>query len=177
MNQNHLRLLNALACLGICGILLIAQFCQYYNAELPCPLCLLQRLGFAAIGFGFILNAYNEPRASHYAIVLFGAIYTGMVGIRQILLHILPDTGYYGSPIFGLHLYTWSFIISGLCIFYTAFLLLCDNAPKTSYQRPGQSVYRGIFILLMLIVLMNAVTTFEICGLHACPDNPLRYLW
>ena len=50
------RALNALALLGVCGVLLAAFYWQIARGELPCPLCLLQRAALLGAGLGFMLN-------------------------------------------------------------------------------------------------------------------------
>ena len=97
------RRLNALGMLAVCFVLFAAFIYQFLLYELPCPLCLLQRVGFVAVGFGLGLNLLYGPRPRNYAFVLIAAIFGGSVSIRQILLHIVPGTGHYGSPVLGLH--------------------------------------------------------------------------
>ncbi len=45
MNRNQLTLLNTLGLLGMTAVLLIGFILQFVLNELPCPLCLLQRIG------------------------------------------------------------------------------------------------------------------------------------
>ncbi len=51
-----IRSLNVLGLLGISGVLLVAFIYQLVLGELPCPLCLLQRGAFVALGLGFLFN-------------------------------------------------------------------------------------------------------------------------
>ncbi len=60
MNNKNVALLNALGLLGITFVLLMASVLQVVLNELPCPLCLLQRLGFMLVMFGFMLNVVYE---------------------------------------------------------------------------------------------------------------------
>ena len=56
------RTLNALGMLAVCLVLILAFAYQFALYELPCPLCLLQRVGFVAVGFGLGLNLlYGIP--------------------------------------------------------------------------------------------------------------------
>ncbi len=80
-------------------MLVMAFAIQFILHEIPCPLCLLQRLGFLAIAFGFLMNLRFGLRPSHYAIVIISALYTSFVALRQIALHVVPGTGSYGSAI------------------------------------------------------------------------------
>ncbi len=78
--------------------------------ELPCPLCLLQRIDFIALGRGLLLNMRFGPSPLHYGLVIAAALFGAAAAGRQVLLHIVPGSGAYGSPLFGLHLYTWSLV-------------------------------------------------------------------
>ena len=120
---NVMEGLNALEILGIFVTLLMAFAFQFVLHELPCPLCLLQRIGFFSMAFGFLLNLRFGLRPSHYAFVILWALFTSFVALRQIALHVVPGTGTYGSPFLGMHLYTWSFVVSmGIIVFTTLFL-------------------------------------------------------
>jgi disulfide bond formation protein DsbB len=72
----------------------------------PCPICILQRAGFIAAGFGLALNLMFGPRPSHYSLAILGAMVGGIMSANQVLRYIVPGTGFYGNAIFGLHLYT-----------------------------------------------------------------------
>src|SRR5580698_8453161 len=101
---------------GIMLLLSLAFFFQIVMNELPCLLCILQRIGFLATAFGFLMNLRFGLRPSHYAMALTGALFTSFVALRQIALHVVPGTGTYGQPVLGMHLYTWSFLISMLIV-------------------------------------------------------------
>ena len=75
--------------------------------ELPCPLCLLQRILFAMLAIGPILNIRLGPRPSHYALSLLAAVAGGRLSTRQVLLHIMPGDAGYGTALLGYHYYTW----------------------------------------------------------------------
>ena len=113
---NFTQILNALGLLGLTLILLTALLLQFILGELPCPLCLLQRVGMVAAGFGLFLNLRFGPHPAHYGVVLLGALFGAATATRQILLHIVPGSGEYGSPLLGFHLYTWCLVIFMLAI-------------------------------------------------------------
>src|SRR5215213_7880022 len=127
MPPAHSRTLNALGLFGLAGILLVAFAYQFILGELPCPLCLLQRAAFAAAGVGLALNVSVGSRPSHYAITIISAFAGALISRRQVLLHIVPGSGSYGSALFGLHFYTWALIAFGLTIFAAAMLLMFDT--------------------------------------------------
>ena len=45
----------------------------------------------------------------------------------QVLLHIVPGSGAYGSALFGLHFYTWALIAFGVTVCAAAFMLLFER--------------------------------------------------
>jgi disulfide bond formation protein DsbB len=98
--------LNALGLYAIALILLVAFGAQLILHELPCPLCLLQRIQFAMLAVGPILNVRFGPRPSHYAVSLLTAAAGAAFASRQILLHVMPGDLGYGSALLGYHYYT-----------------------------------------------------------------------
>ena len=176
------RILNALGMLAICLVLIVAYFYQFFLYELPCPLCLLQRVGFVAVGFGLGLNLLYHPRPRHYALVLIAAIFGVSVSIRQILLHIVPGTGHYGSSIFGMHYYTWAAVVFFLIILGTSIMLLFerqyDQTVESASEKVlfgGSSLAKGAFFLMVFLGLANALTTFLQCGPGICEESPATY--
>ena len=65
--------LNALSLYAVALVLAAAFAAQLLLHELPCPLCLLQRLQFTLLAIGPILNVRYGPRPSHYALSLSAA--------------------------------------------------------------------------------------------------------
>jgi disulfide bond formation protein DsbB len=173
------RFFNALELVAVIVMLLMAFGFQMVLKELPCPLCLLQRVGFIGIACGFLMNLRFGLRPSHYAMVLLSALFTSFVALRQIVLHVLPGTGSYGDAIFGLHLYTWSFITCMFIVIATTFMLGIDRQyripHRTNIRKP--ILTQALFGMLSLLIVANIVSVGLECGLHACPDNPERYLW
>lgn len=172
------KIFNLLELLGVIVILALALILQYIYHELPCPLCLLQRIGFFGIIFGLLLNLRFGFRPSHYAIVLMSGIFTSAVSLRQIALHIIPGTGSYGTPLFGLHLYTWSFIFAVIIIIVTTLLLGIDRQYQEGYLDTNRSwnfLTHSMFFLVSIIMVINLISIFLECGLKQCPDNPVNY--
>lgn len=180
------KLLNAIDLIGLAIILLMAFAMQFLFKELPCPLCLLQRVGLIAIGFGFLLNIRYHIRTSHYALSLLAAVYTAFVALRQICLHIVPGSGFYGNAIFGLHLYTWVFVLCVLEIIYIAIVMSWPaqyvlskqhSEERDELKAPWAKRFSHIaFAIFFLVTIGNAISTLTECGLHECPDNPVHYV-
>ncbi len=128
--QNLRKFLNEIeiidSMIGIVGILIVlgtALVVEFSYKEEPCPLCLLQRVAFLNIGIALLLNLRYGNRVSHWAMVILSGAAGAAVSIRQILLHITDPVGF-GSPLMGLHLYTWSFIGFAIAIIGGALMLL-----------------------------------------------------
>jgi disulfide bond formation protein DsbB len=176
VHRSPLTAFNAFGVLGISILLLVAFYYQIAHAEPPCPLCLLQRAGFVVIGMGFLFNLRVGERASHYAMVLAGALITGFYALRQVMLNIAPDSTGYGSTLLGLHFYTWALIASACAVTYVALLLVAkDVLPRRSIE-VSQSVSNTLFSLFALLCAANLISTILVCGLTGCLANPVRYL-
>ena len=68
------KLLNALALIAVDTVLTLAFIDQLWFSDLPCPLCILQRAGLTAAGFGLALTIRLGPKPSHYAATILGAV-------------------------------------------------------------------------------------------------------
>jgi disulfide bond formation protein DsbB len=76
------------------GLLAYGYYLQYFEGQDPCPLCLLQRGFFYAIGITFVIGAVHGParlgaRIYAWAAFLFAAGGFG-VAARQVYLQHLP---------------------------------------------------------------------------------------
>lgn len=182
MRSNHERtclVLNQIAVFMLMIVLVIAFAFQFGDHEVPCPLCLLQRVGFVLMGFALMMNLRFGLKASHYMLGVAGALVALLSSLRQVLLHIVPGSGTYGGAIFTWHLYTWSFVAS--------FLFLCVSCVALCWQSYlGRTVrvsrskgYRALFYVLCVFFLtlcvVNFVSTYMECGLTYCPSDPISY--
>jgi disulfide bond formation protein DsbB len=168
--------LNALGLYGIALVLAAAFAFQLLRTELPCPLCLLQRVQFAMLAIGPILNIRFGPRPAHYAISLLAACVGAAVAIRQILLHITPGDPGYGSAFFGYHYYTWAFIVFATAIVLIGIILLFDGRTvEDGVERPVGSLARVAVWSVIGLTALNVISTLVECGFSSCPDNPTFY--
>lgn len=177
MRPDSARKVNLLGLTSISLVLLFAFVDQFAYHDVPCPLCLLQRAGFFSVGIGFGLNIRFGSRSAHYALMLLGAVVGGAISVRHILLHLVPGTGGYGPLVFGLHFYTWAFVLFSLIIVGVALMLMFD--PLFSYDVNTMPVLKGaegvVIIIFGLLALSNAVSVALECGGSLCVDNPLQY--
>ena len=171
--------LNALGLYAVALVLTAAFAAQLLLHELPCPLCLLQRIQFAALAVGPILNVRFGPRPSHYALSLFAAAAGFAFSTRQVLLHIMPGDAGYGTALLGYHYYTLALIGFAVAIVLIGAILLFDR----QFERDGaemQPVAPGPFAtvavwLVIGLTALNVASTLLECGFGACADNPVVY--
>ncbi|MED7789334.1 disulfide bond formation protein B [Francisella sp. 19X1-34] len=182
--KDLIKAISAIEITGIAIIIIAAFFFQFFMYELPCPLCLLQRLGLLAIGFGFLLNIRFHVRPSHYALSLLSAVFTSFVSLRQIALHVTDPVGF-GSKVLGMHMYSWVFVISMVAIIYIAIVMSYPKQYEIRQEPQEISEAKNkkiriftniIFLIFILVVFANVVSIFFECGLYQCPDNPKDYI-
>src|SRR5262245_36032437 len=178
MSRSLAITVNALGLYGIALVLAAAFAAQLLLKELPCPLCLLQRIQFALLAIGPILNIRHGPRPSHYALSLLTAAAGAAFAMRQVLLHIMPGDPGYGSALFGYHYYTWAFIGFAAAIILIAAMLLFDAQFKEdagATPLPLGAFARVAVWLVIALTALNVLSTLLECGFAACPDNPVEY--
>lgn len=87
-------LLGFLAC---AGVLAYAIYVQMHDRLEPCPLCIFQRIAFAALGLVFLVGALHAPRGrlgrrGYGAAALIGSfVGIGVAGNHVRLQHLPPD--------------------------------------------------------------------------------------
>ncbi|WP_050470218.1 disulfide bond formation protein B [Herbaspirillum chlorophenolicum] len=171
------NILNVLGLLAVCASLGIAFYYQLSLKELPCPLCLLQRAGLILTGIGLMMNVRFGVRSAHYGVALAGALVTGIVALRQVLLHIAPGDAGYGSTFMGLHFYTLAALASLAAVAGIAALLMLKSwEMPTRFPAWKSAGGKLACILFLLLVAGNLASTVLECGAGACEDNPTYYL-
>jgi disulfide bond formation protein DsbB len=180
------RLYLAAATLNVWVLVLVlaAAFAvQLIVGELPCPLCVMQRVALMLVALGplhILLRARHDALTVRDAAVgngiailaaLLGAIASG----RQVLLHILPGDAGFGAPVFGLHLYTWCLIAFACQIAASAALLL---ATEWLDDKPVEwRATRVTALAFAAIVAANLLSVIAEAGLNwDLPSDPVRYL-
>ena len=129
----------------IAGILTAAMTLQYVNGELPCPLCLLERVAMLGVCFGIMLNFRRGFSYQNTGFSLLFAIVLLVVSVRQSLLDIYPRPGheYIGSAIFGIHMPVWSIIIALALLIAYAIKLAILGGDEYLREADGSRVSRN----------------------------------
>lgn len=168
---------------AVCGVLVGAFGVQFVEGEMPCPLCVLQRMAMmlCALGPAYILVRARSGSvdatdfATGYGMSVVAAVGGATIAGRQILLHIVPPDPGFGAPMFGLHLYTWSLVVfvTVLLVSGINLMLTRELTPQTV---PPSRLSAWVLGLLGAVILANAVSVFFEEGLHPIlPDDPDRY--
>lgn len=163
------RFLNALFILTISAVLLLAYGVQFLEHEVPCPLCMLQRLGMIGVATGALMNLRFGIKMSHYGISLLSCLAGGSVALRQISLHVCPGFATFGMPVLGLSLYTWSFIVFACSVLAISILLFLYNPKEDSSSKPSMNFFEKLsFSVIFVICGLNVITTYLQCGFGPC---------
>lgn len=179
-SQRLLALLNyvylLLVMFVIAGILTAAMTLQYANGELPCPLCLLERVAMLGVCFGIMLNFRHGFSYQNTGFSLLFAIVLLVIAVRQSLLDIYPRPGheYIGSAIFGIHMPVWSIIIA-LCLL-TAYAIKLAILGGDEYLRQAEvaefpairKLASALSVYIILICVVNLTSVILQCGLGEC---------
>lgn len=178
--QRLLALLNytylLLVMFVIAGILTAAMTLQYVNGELPCPLCLLERVAMLGVCFGIMLNFRRGFSYQNTGFSLLFAIVLLVISVRQSLLDIYPRPGheYIGSAIFGIHMPIWSIIIALALL--TAYAIKLAILGDDEYLREAdvsefpaiRRIADILSIYVIAICLINLVSVVLQCGFGEC---------
>ncbi|MBT8083054.1 MAG: disulfide bond formation protein B, partial [Gammaproteobacteria bacterium] len=92
-SRRVLNLAGFLACAGMMGFALYAQYVLYLD---PCPLCVFQRIATILVGVGFLVAALHNPgrigaRVYGVLIALFAAFGVGVAAWHVHLQGLPPD--------------------------------------------------------------------------------------
>ncbi len=171
---------------GYAFVILAAIATQFIESELPCPLCVLQRMAMILVGIGAIwmvgqarkgtltLGAY----ARSYGLMILSALLGALMSTRQIELHILPGESGYGEAVLGFHLYTWALITFVIAILYSAIMLvfLKPTLPVAPSGNGSLWLSRILVWIFIAIIIANVVLVFAEEGFAwYLPDDPTGY--
>ena len=166
--------------LVVCLVLLGSLSYQFLLGELPCPLCVLQRVAFLLACVGPIGILRRSPAANRlmadardFACTIFASLLGFAISVRQIFLHIVPPDAGYGPPVMGFHLYTWAAFVF-LCLIGSSAAGLLRLQPDT--QPLPKLATRGLTSLILVIAVIIATATFAMEGFNfLLPDDPGSY--
>jgi disulfide bond formation protein DsbB len=158
----------------LAAILTAAMVMQYGYGELPCPLCLLQRVAMLGVCFGLVQNFRTGFSDRNLGFSLLFSVFLLVVSVRQTLLDIYPRPGhaYVGSAVLGLHMPVWSIVIATALITSIA-LKLCliggeDRSMGPDRRSPVGRIATILGLYVIFIALINFGSVVVQCGLSQC---------
>ena len=169
---NYLGLL--LGLIAVAGILTAAMAMQYAFGELPCPLCLLQRVTLFGFCVGTMLSFRWGFSWRNSGISLLFAVLLLIVSVRQTLLDIYPRPGhaYIGSAVLGLHMPVWSVLIALALVIAQAVQLIVSGGQRQHPQANGfPAIALAAKIVSLYVVVLCAINLVSVvlqCGLGEC---------
>jgi disulfide bond formation protein DsbB len=184
MNPRPAALLNDLflfaMMLVIAGILTFAMILQYRGGEVPCPLCLLQRVAMFGVCLGIILHFRGGYSGRNDGICMLFALFLLIVSARQTLLDIVPRPGhsYIGSTVFGIHMPVWSIIIAvAILLAFAIRMLVLGGAGLRDGEKPQlfSNAANLLSAYLIAICAVNFVSVILQCGLDACHTTGYKF--
>jgi disulfide bond formation protein DsbB len=175
------RLVLLLMLSALAAILTAAMVMQYAFGEIPCPLCLLQRVAMLGCCFGLIqqLRAEGSERGSGISLVF--ALLLLVISVRQTLLDLFPRPGhsYIGSAVLGMHMPVWSVLVAVALLAGFAIRFALFGAPRAAPQTGGSLMHRcarGLEIYVVFLCALNFVSVVLQCGLDECHTFGYRLL-
>ena len=158
----------------IAAVLTAALVMQYGYGELPCPLCLLQRVAMLGVCFGLMQNFRCGFSDRNLGYSLLFSVFLLVVAVRQTLLDIYPRPGheYVGSAVFGLHMPVWSIVIAVALI--TGFAIkLCVIGTEDGERPPERAsaigrVAMAVGLYVIGLALVNLASVVVQCGVGEC---------
>jgi disulfide bond formation protein DsbB len=181
------RTINFLGMFGLIVMIVAANIYQFHYHELPCTLCLLQRLAMIGVATGAAMNLVLGPDPRHYGVCLVSAILGMCVSFRQTLLHINPffdkATGMptldatanpaFGQPVLDVDLYVWGILLFVTIILLVGIVLLFRGRFEPAKPEPqwlSRLATIGV-VSLFAVAALQGVSVFLECGLGDCPNN------
>ena len=167
--------------LTMAAVLTTAMVFQYYGGEIPCPLCLLQRVAMFGVCYGVILHFRHGYSARNDGVSMLFALFLLIVSAHQTLLDIYPRPGhsYIGNAVLGLHMPVWSVVIAVAVLLAFAIKLAVLGGKHLRNREPSPALGRVARLLCLYVVaicLINLVSVLLQCGAGACHTSEYRLL-
>ena len=167
--------------LAMAAILTTAMMFQYRGGEIPCPLCLLQRVAMFGVCFGIMLHFRDGASARHDALSMLFALFLLIVSARQTLLDIYPRAGhgYVGTAIFGIYMPVWSVIVSvAILLAYTIKIAVLGGENVRDDEKPElmSSAQSLLSYYMIALCAINFISVIVQCGMQACHTTGYKLL-
>ena len=146
---------NLVAIAFFCVAMVLGFFIEFFENQIPCVLCFLQRIIMMGIAFSLYLNLLNGIRPRYYGFALIWSLLGITCALRHIAINVCKEVPI-GAYSFGPYrLYTWSFLIFFFSILGIAVLLCVDKKTHVFPIKPKKDflVYTAATLLLTMLTI------------------------
>jgi disulfide bond formation protein DsbB len=164
------RLLLWLMLLALAGVLTAAMGFQFFDREIPCPLCLLQRVAMFGCCFGLMQQLRGGDSQRGAGIALISTVLLLVISARQTLLDLFPRPGhaYIGRAVFGIHMPVWSVLIAVALLLGFAVRLAFFGGPRSAPPATPSRLTYALGLYVAIICAINCLSVLVQCGLGEC---------
>ena len=138
----------------------------FLHGDSPCILCWSQRTSMVLIALVGLFVVRYGPRPRYLGMAVLLGTWGVFMALRHSSLHLARDVGQgFSAPIFGLHTYTWSWIVHWVILAVIGVLLLVLR--DRDREQWGHDLGRtGTFAMGLFIAVMgaNALQAFASTG-------------
>lgn len=161
----NLVMSTAVAIILIVPVGMACIYLGFIKGESPCLLCGHERFGMVAVGvLGLFMVRYGV-KIKYVALVFLCGFWFLFEGLRHVGNHAQRDIGQgFGEAMFGLHTYTWAFVVYWCVILAMALMLFFirkDNVLGKDLLEPSVKIKefsgyaKGVVALSTLIIFAN----------------------
>jgi disulfide bond formation protein DsbB len=175
------RLILWLMLLALAGILTAAMAIQFVEGDIPCPLCLLERVAMFGCCFGLIHQLRSGGSQRGVGIGLVFSVLLLLISARQTLLDLFPRPGhaYVGGAVFGVHMPVWSVFIAVALLLGFAVRLAIFGGPRVAPEAEVSTLRRlthGLGLYVITICGINCLSVLIQCGFGECHTSGYELL-
>lgn len=163
----NLVMSTAVALILIVPVGMACVYLGFVKGESPCLLCGHERFGMVAVGvLGLFMVRYGV-KIKYVALVFLCGFWFLFEGLRHVGNHAARDIGQgFGEAMFGLHTYTWAFVVYWCVILAMALMLFFirkDNVLGKDLLEPSVKIKefsgyaKGVVALSTLIIFANVL--------------------
>jgi disulfide bond formation protein DsbB len=175
------RVILWLMLLVLAGILTAAMAIQYVDRDIPCPLCLLQRVAMFGCCFGLIHQLRSRDSQRGAGIGLVFSVLLLLISARQTLIDLFPRPGhaYIGGTVLGVHMPVWSVFIAVALLVGFAVRLAIFGGPRAAPKAEGSTLRRLTYALGLYVIIIcgiNCLSVLVQCGFGECHTSGYELL-
>ncbi len=163
----NLVMSTAVAIILIVPVGMACVYLGFVKGESPCLLCGHERFGMVAVGvLGLFMVRYGV-KIKYVVLVFLCGFWFLFEGLRHVGNHAQRDIGQgFGEAMFGLHTYTWAFVVYWCVILAMALMLFFirkDNVLGKDLLEPSVKIKefsgyaKGVVALSTLIIFANVL--------------------